>query len=476
MEVFRYALGAVRAKPDLARCSPARRSDVFRLRRPDGFEVEFKTGVATSGGTAARGQWWTDFALDECAFFRDSSFKVNDEEMFRAGSARVLPGGQTIIASTPWAEAGLLHRMWKKRPDDTAVIHAPTLALNDSELTRSIIARAEESDPDNAKREFGAQFMTTGTTVFFESSCLDAATVDEPFEVQAGDSIAAGGDFGFRADSSALIMVALRGGIVHLFDGTEERPGDAPLKPSVTVAAFATTIAGRCSYLMADGHYREAISELLEAHDLSYAPAPTQPADTYVRARMLLREGRIKIHGVAFRERLLQQLREVHGKPTSGGGMSIVHPRWATGGHGDLAAAFVLAVWQPATSCSGGRMGRGSEGAAAVAARRAAGEARVDGARCGDGQRRVRALEEVTMAKKSDRAAMEQRTAELKRLAEVDNENVALRLQVAEQDAELARLRRQAEAEKAARLRVEERLVWVCKLSGGGMRPKDLGD
>ncbi len=60
----------------------------------------------------------------------------------------------------------------------------------------------------------------------------------------------------------------------------------------------------------------------------------------------MLREGRIKIHGLDFRERLMQQLREVHGKPTSGGGMSIVHPRWSTGGHGDLAAAFVLALWQ----------------------------------------------------------------------------------------------------------------------------------
>ncbi len=345
-EVFRYALGAVKSKSDLAAMLTTVTAEKFGLRRPDGYEVEFKTGVATSGGTAARGQWWTDFALDECAFFRDSSFKVNDEELFRAGSARVLPGGQTIIASTPWAEAGLLHRMWKKRPDDTAVVHAPTLALNDSELTRSIIARAEESDPDNAKREFGAQFMTSGTTVFFESSCLDAAVTDEPFTVQPGDSLAAGGDFGFRADSSALVMVALRGTTIHLFDGAEERPGDEPLKPSVTVATFAQTIAGRCAYLMADGHYREAISELLEAHSLVYAPAPTQPADTYVRARMLLREGRIRIHGVAFRERLLQQLREVHGKPTSGGGMSIVHPRWATGGHGDLAAAFVLAVWQ----------------------------------------------------------------------------------------------------------------------------------
>jgi hypothetical protein len=345
-EVFRYALGAVKSKRELAQMLTATTAEMFRLKRPDGYEVEFKTGVATSGGTAARGQWWTDFALDECAFFRDSSFKVNDEELFRAGSARVLPGGQTIIASTPWAEAGLLHRMWKTRPEDTTVVHAPTLALNDSPTTQAIIDRARQSDPDNAKREFDAAFMTTGTTVFFESTCLDESVTDEPFVVQPGDSLAAGGDFGFRADSSALVMVALRGDTIHLFDGAEERPDGAPLKPSVTVATFAKTIDGRCSYLMADGHYREAIAELLEAHGLVYAPAPTQPADTYVRARMLLREGRIKIHGVDFRDRLMQQLREVHGKPTSGGGMSIVHPRWATGGHGDLAAAFVLAVWQ----------------------------------------------------------------------------------------------------------------------------------
>lgn len=29
-----------------------------------------------------------------------------------------------------------------------------------------------------------------------------------------------------------------------------------------------------------------------------------------------------------------------------GGGMSIVHPRWRTGGHGDIAAALVLALYQ----------------------------------------------------------------------------------------------------------------------------------
>jgi hypothetical protein len=62
---------------------------------------------------------------------------------------------------------------------------------------------------------------------------------------------------------------------------------------------------------------------------------------------MLFREGRVRIHGgMEFRERLLQQMREVQGRPTAGGGMSIMHPRWAKGGHGDLVAALVLALWQ----------------------------------------------------------------------------------------------------------------------------------
>ena len=349
-EVLNYALGAIRGKPELATMLVRETTDMFELVRPDGKRVYFEGGVATAGGYGAVGRAFTDFALDECAFFRDDSFKVNDKAIFRAGATRVLPGGQVIVASTPWAQAGLLYELHRDnfgKPSDTIVAHATTLRMNPSPTVRAIVETETRRDPDNAAREYEAQFMTAGTTLFFESASVDGALTDDAFERQPHDQIAAGADFGFRSDSSALVLVALRAGMVHVFDGAEERPtADAPLKPSQTVASFAERIAGQCSYLMADAHYREAIAEHLEEHDLSYAPAPTQPADTYVRARMLLREGRVKIHGLEFRDRLVQQMREVHGKPTSGGGMSIVHPRWATGGHGDLVAALVLALWQ----------------------------------------------------------------------------------------------------------------------------------
>ncbi len=346
-EVVSYARGAVESKAELRELLIGDSAGEFGLRRPDGHVVRFEAGVAAQGGYGARGRSLTDFAMDETAFFRDSTFKVNDQEIFRAGSARVLPGGQTVIASTPWAESGLLWEMWRKRPPEAVVVHAPTLLLRDMPDTREYVERAERQDPDNAAREFGAQFMTSGTTVFFEGVCIDLAMSEEGFEVATGDVLAAGGDFGFRSDSSALLLVAMRGNVLHVFDGLERRPEDGkPLKPSVTIADFAKCIAGRCGYLMADQHYREAIAEHLDTHSLIYAPAPAKPAETYVRARMLLRESRVMIHPLPFRERLVQQMREVQGRPTSGGGMSIVHPRWSQGGHGDLVAALVLALWQ----------------------------------------------------------------------------------------------------------------------------------
>jgi hypothetical protein len=348
-EVLNYALGAIKSKPELATMLSREMTDMFELTRPDGKKVYFEGGVATAGGYGAVGRAYTDFAMDECAFFRDSSFKVNDQDIFRAGATRVLPGGQVIVASTPWAQAGLLYELHRDnfgKPNNALVAHAKTLTMNPSPTVRAIVEVETQRDPDNAAREYDARFMTAGTTLFFEQVCIDSALTDELYETQPGDIIVAGGDFGFRSDSSALVLVALRNNVLHVFDGEELRPGDQPLKPSKTVAAFAARINGRCEYLMADQHYREAIAEHLEDHSLSYAAAPLTPADTYVRARMLLREGRVKVHPLPFRDRLVQQMREVHGRPTSGGGMSIVHPRWATGGHGDLVAALVLAIWQ----------------------------------------------------------------------------------------------------------------------------------
>ena len=105
-EVFAYALGAIESKPELRAMLVSTKAETFTLRRPDGKRVTFECGVATAGGTAARGRWFLDFALDECAFFPRQHVPVNDEELYKAGRSVLLPGGQILITSTPWRRRG----------------------------------------------------------------------------------------------------------------------------------------------------------------------------------------------------------------------------------------------------------------------------------------------------------------------------------------------------------------------------------
>lgn len=370
-EVVNYALGAIRSHEGLrATLRGAAKEDTvsgFSIMRPDGHLVDFRAGVATHGGYGGRGKSLTDFAMDESAFFRDASAKVNDKDIFRAASPRVLPGGQSIIASTPWAEAGLLYDLHQQNhgasPRLGLAAHAPTLLLNDREWVRTIVEREYARDPENAGREFGARFMVGGTTVFFPSDLVEQALCTtyegrdekgEAIELQThagerlpspGDVVTSGADFGFRSDSAALVISHLSGETRILAELVEDRPSPGnPLKPSITVKKFAERmLAHGSTYLMADGHYRESIDEHLSASDVAYCAAPHTPADAYVRTRMLLREGKIRIPNFP---RLIQQIKETQGRPVPGGGMSITHPRWASGGHGDLVAAWVLSVYQ----------------------------------------------------------------------------------------------------------------------------------
>lgn len=358
-QVVNYALGVCREVPALRErlrlprgTKPEDSPSSFGFHRPDFDRVITFTGaVATRGGYGVRGRWHTDLALDECAFFRDSSAKVNDKDIYEAGISRVLPGGQVILASTPWAETGLLYEFWRDnygKPKTCLVAHAPTLLLNPTETARMVVETETLRDPDNARREYLAQFMTSGSTQFFESATVDAMLTDEPFELRPGDEVSAGSDLGLRADSSALVFCALRSGVLHVFDAVECRPTErAPLSMRETFDAFASRLRlNRCGHILADQHYRQALYEHLAAYDVAVAPATASPADRYVRARVLMRAGKVRIHGIACRDRLIKQLREVQGKPTSGGGMAISHPRWATGGHGDIADALILALWQ----------------------------------------------------------------------------------------------------------------------------------
>jgi hypothetical protein len=97
--------------------------------------------------------------------------------------------------------------------------------------------------------------------------------------------------------------------------------------------------------LIVDGHYAESVREHLATHGMTLLAAPAGDAgkaETYVEARKILHEGRLRLPNDP---RLLMQLRQVTSKPMAGGRLSISSPRRPGGGHGDLGSALVLALW-----------------------------------------------------------------------------------------------------------------------------------
>lgn len=351
-QTIRYIVGAAKRVKAIASRIAGESSETLTLRRENGRAVAIECLPATRGGSAVRGRSLVGAVLDECAFFRDESFVVNDAEVFKAVAPRIMPGGQLVISSTPWAETGLLFDLFRANhgsPGACLAAHAPTTLLRPDARTRSMVERERERDPDNAAREFDAQFMASGAGLFFDANAIEAA-VDKalamPVAPKPGTLVTCGADFGFRNDSSALVVVHRTGRELTVADVLELRPEKgAPLKPSETIATFADALKRHgASYLTSDGHYRQAIEEHLAEHAFAFVPAPdgvTGKVQTYTKARALLHEGRVRLPNHA---RLLRQLREVISRPTPGGGLSISSPRWRTGGHGDLVSALVLAL------------------------------------------------------------------------------------------------------------------------------------
>lgn len=350
-QVLRYALGAAEGAPAIARLIESKSTDAFTLRRPDGHVVTIECLPATRGGSAVRGRSLVSAVLSEAAFFRDSSAVVNDLDVFRAVMPRVMPGGLTVLESTPWAEAGLLYDEHSRNfgtPRSSIAAHAPTLLMRDDERTAQIVANERERDPDNAEREFDAQFLGGGSGLFFGPELLGPALDRNlPLITRAphGATMAIGGDIGLVTDATAFCAVANQGGELTVCDALELRPSKgAPLKLSHAIATgceFAARYGQR--ELHVDHHELVAAREHLPpGYDLRPIKGG-QDAKTgrFLRVRDAFRQGLIRIPQPLIR--LSNQLSLVVAKPKPGGGTSIFLPRRA-GTHLDLASAFILAA------------------------------------------------------------------------------------------------------------------------------------
>lgn len=367
-QALHYIQGAIASKPELAALVIGKpdAAESIEIKREGGRSVEIIVKAASARGRTGRGKSLVCAVMDEAAFFYDSTYAVNDEEIYRGLAARIMPGGQLIIDSTPWAQVGLVYELFAAnhpnpevaglppRPQNAGTalaLHATTLRLRNNEHTRAMVEREEKRDLDNALREFWARFMAAGTSTFFEPACIEKCLdfdLHLPLPPATGVEVTAGGDIGLTKNSSALCVGhTLPNGLTKVAELIEDKPKEGePLQPSVIAKQYVGTVTKHGgSYLMADQHYRGTLLEHATPVGLGIVDAPASPAVAFVAVRARMREGRYRIPN---HPRFLRQMRETMAKQGSGGQVTIILPKWKTGEHGDLVSAFVLMAYQTA--------------------------------------------------------------------------------------------------------------------------------
>lgn len=353
-QTLRYVSGSISAAPELSRLGISNSSDSIILRRPDGHEVAIEVLPATRGGSALRGRSLVSACLDECAFFRDENFTVNDGELFRAVSPRILPGGLVVLTSTPFLEQGLFFELADRnfgKPSDALAAIGPTLTMLPTERNQEVVAREQIRDPDNARREFGAQFVTGGSSQLFPPSLLQACFCGEDLVSPRFAKTVLGGDLGLVADASAFVPVHAFPGspAFHVGELLELRPRKGePLKLSSVIeraAGFADRY--RTNRIWVDHHLLPAAREHCPP-GLLLQPVPggqEAKAHRFLTLRNLMQEEKLFFPASAHRLKL--QLSEVQTRPSPGGGLQVLQRRRG-GAHGDLVSSLTNAVWAAA--------------------------------------------------------------------------------------------------------------------------------
>ena len=377
-----YIRGALAPLPGMTERFITNDKDTLSLRRPgDNKLIAFVVLAATRGGSAVRGRRYFGVFLDEAAFFySDDGYSVTDTAIFEAASPRVLDGGQAIVSSTPWLESGIIYDLFRRNhgnpscaiegevqpgaPTDALAVWAPTTLFNASPKVQRAAAAQYERDPHTAERELGARWVTRGAGLMFDVVAIKKCTSTYEAMLPPGPTAFAAVDPAFSSDAFGGAIVHVEDGQVRTAELFELRPEKgSPLKPSAAVTAFAErALAHGCRDVYTDVHYKESIVEHAEAAGLSVQTIPGGAGGkevTHVAVRDALLEGRVDLS--TQHELVIRQLGAIRCKPRQGGGLQITTPR-RKGRHGDVASAWIAAVWAALDDIAAGA----SDGAATI--------------------------------------------------------------------------------------------------------------
>jgi hypothetical protein len=326
-------------------------ADTLVLRRPDRHLVEIKVVAAARGGRTVRNRWLLGLILEEVAQIgaEVTGAAVSAEAIWKAAKPRLLPGCQAWFISSPYGPQGLLYKLWQDHfgnPGQTLVVHADTRSLNPS-YPQERIDEEYAKDPDNAAREFGAEWLDAESS-FFNSLLVSRATRSAPLEAprEPGATCWAAGDFATRGNAWTVTVSTRAKGhggkaIVKILAGWEWIGSkNEPLIPRTVLDEMAVLLkpygvtkvtCDQWSFDALQGHARQAGLQLVEAPS-----GQTQAA--YGSTKSLLASGDLELPPLA---QIANDLRGVR-KVATAGNVRIVLTKQANGRHCDFAPSVAL--------------------------------------------------------------------------------------------------------------------------------------
>lgn len=297
------------------------------------------------------------FLADEMALWSDDTGHNPATEVVESlkPTMATMPHARAWYVSAPWAELGLHYEMMQEGDNESQItFHGATWEMNPT-LTEAATHRLER-DPVSWQRAYAAIPLKSDESKFFAAEFIDfcAGLLDEVATTYMSlaplptfdyvDRIAAGGDFAFRRNSSAMVALAQSDERLRVEAAEERIPGVRALKPSRTIKELADVAIGRgADSLACDLHYIETVRETTEDLNIDLLEYPSdQNTKWYIRLRVLLSEGLLDLRGAP--RKLIEQLKNVTGKPLDGGGMRI-ELKSDGQAHGDMVSALVCAIW-----------------------------------------------------------------------------------------------------------------------------------
>jgi hypothetical protein len=275
---FRLLTGAVNAAPALkALVVGEPTSGEMTVRREDGRHVDILVVAAHRGAVALRGTWLAGYILEEVAFFGDNAtgYIVNGEELLRAASTRLVPGGQGFIISSPMGPSGLLYNLWRThfgKPGEVLVCHAPTMAMNSVTVSPGVIEELRLRDPDAASREFDAVWADQDTALIPAAHIDAAMRCEEILPYVEGHTYTAAMDPATRGNAWTLVVCSLYHETPHqriVFAKEWIGSKVKPLSPDAVLAEQAQILRDyhldRCA---TDQHAADANKDIARRHRL----------------------------------------------------------------------------------------------------------------------------------------------------------------------------------------------------------------